>query len=48
MMETFYNTIYYLFDYDDMILKLIKTLKICYHRVSLIKIILRKFGGRQG
>ena len=26
MMETFYNTIYYLFDYDDMILKLIKTL----------------------
>jgi len=26
MMKTFYNTIYYLFDYDDMILKLIKTL----------------------
>jgi len=26
MMKTFYNTFYYLFDYDDFILHIIKTL----------------------
>ena len=25
-METFYNTFYYLFDYDDMLLQLLRTL----------------------